>query len=1232
MFRKIGWTIVLFCSIVFSSWGDNPVVFLHGWNSDASIWQNLYTLLVQDSGYRAEDLYAFSYYEASTGFTEDTPIEDIAAEVAKEVTNIYYAYDQTPVDLVGHSMGGLIVRAMLAYDLIDPICIGRFISMATPNYGQNIDDLGGYESSQMKYGSTFLWNLAYAWHFEQRFIPETLCIEGIGGFHGGSPWDGLVHHWSASLEYAPRRYVFRVHSSTQAEGWYQHATGLRGDVIYGCPEGVYDPVYHLVSFFLYDGSVLNQSELDFDPPKEVDRQGGLFYQIIRPDGTYVPYSKDEGELVHSFHLVENKNKEVVPDYLEHGKGNKETQKYGIEFVYGTMPVGTYRLVVNGATSSDSPFSVDGVEVHPGRVAIYRLQTDGHAVGKPITVFFDPKGGKLVDWYKSKVVLIGDEYGWMPIPERKGYLFAGWRFGSTSGKLIEPEMKVDFSSGNHKLYADWVKENEVDPPNFPFQLIGDWIVRLEDPVSKQIVLQSNLIGDYGQSEIYSEVVGPGKLTFSWKASCETDGDALCFYLDSDKEPKLTVSGTAREWETLTYQLPAGKHLVGWAFFKDGSVSKGADCGWVKNIRWKPYADVLFDPNDGNVTPSSYVYPAGKTYRVLPTPVREGYSFAGWKTKKGVSVTIDTPVSLEDDFELLRAQWRSEISWQDALDTTLTFTGRTQLSWAGQSAESEDGADALQCFGFSPNQKDQIKTNVEGTGLVSFWSRVASVSNGVSFSFADNGTNLVEDSDELEGWKHHQFPLKQGIHDLTLSCSATSAGTGMDSIWFDQFQWEPGTLSKISFDSRGGLKDPEAQWTLVGRQLGDLPVPQRKGYAFLGWSSSSLSNDWVTAESVSPSEEITLYAVWNHSLDQFKDQAFTGRTLYFGYLLDQYGMVGLIQIRTSTLHQDSGTARVMARMQAMGEGRATLGGIAVMRRKHAFAILKGNGRTIELELGENGASGWTDSGLSIHAARNIFQTRSHPLASELSHWKGHWSFAMRVNDAIGEGADLACGYTGFSVSITTGGRARVYGVLPDGFRVPFSGRLMLSQDPDWACIPVHAPLYQGRRGGFAFLIWLGKDGTVLVEENSLWDASLGIKPFKADWSMVDGGRALPPAKGSSLTFELNGVPDLLRGADILSPLLPIGQEVISLGYRLSTPRCGRVTPGGIARDPNPAGLLFSYNQSLENYLGNCSFYTFRNGRLHKTRVYVNGAFVNGIGYGSARVRGEFGMEALLVPVQH
>ena len=130
------------------------VVFLHGWNSDGGIWSNMKTLLRDNAYYSDGDFHAFSYYSSTFGYNKSTPIQTVAEGVAREITEIYYDSGRQPVDLVTHSMGGLVVRAMLAYDLIDTKCIGRFISLAAPHYGQNIgSDLGGYQAGQMKYGS-----------------------------------------------------------------------------------------------------------------------------------------------------------------------------------------------------------------------------------------------------------------------------------------------------------------------------------------------------------------------------------------------------------------------------------------------------------------------------------------------------------------------------------------------------------------------------------------------------------------------------------------------------------------------------------------------------------------------------------------------------------------------------------------------------------------------------------------------------------------------------------------------------------------------------------------------------------------------------------------------------------------------------------------------------------------------------------------------------------------------
>ena len=294
-----------------------PVVFLHGYDlnssSDAgSVWNNMIKLLKSDAGYAESDLHAYSYYSSAFGNNKNTPIRTVAESVANEIAELYYENGMQPVDLVAHSMGGLIVRAMLAYNLIDRQCLGRFITLGTPHYGQNMEndnslDLAGKQADQMKYGSIFLWELADAWHFNGKTLPNTLCIAGVYDTKNNSRWDGLVHVWSAALGDAPCRYVNKCHapilSSSTSTGSFWGALiggiltggiggiilgGLGGaaagkadatDVLYQCTKGTSDDVYVLVKWYLRYGYAYPQSSLSYSPPAAVTETGGLFYQI-----------------------------------------------------------------------------------------------------------------------------------------------------------------------------------------------------------------------------------------------------------------------------------------------------------------------------------------------------------------------------------------------------------------------------------------------------------------------------------------------------------------------------------------------------------------------------------------------------------------------------------------------------------------------------------------------------------------------------------------------------------------------------------------------------------------------------------------------------------------------------------------------------------------------------------------------------------------------------------------
>ena len=71
-----------------------------------------------------------------------------------------------------------------------------------------------------------------------------------------------------------------------------------------------------------------------------------------------------------------------------------------------------------------------------------------------TVTFDPNGGNaLAEADKTKVVKIGEAYGELPTPTRKGYNFAGWYTEAEEGTVVTADTTVTATT-DHTLYAHW----------------------------------------------------------------------------------------------------------------------------------------------------------------------------------------------------------------------------------------------------------------------------------------------------------------------------------------------------------------------------------------------------------------------------------------------------------------------------------------------------------------------------------------------------------------------------------------------------------------------------------------------------------------------------------------------------------------------------------------------------------------------------------------------------------
>jgi uncharacterized protein (TIGR03437 family) len=217
-----------------------PVVLLNGWitgftnacniaTSSADTFGNLATYLVQDG---VPVVYLFDNCAVDQG---SDSIETLGAALGAFLNTIQYdSGAQVPqIDLVAHSMGGLIARAYLAgiqpnetFQPPTPTLVRKLVLIATPNFGSFVAGnnwlssiQAGTQSAELVPGSALLWNLA-TWnqYYDDLRGVDALAVVGNAGIYipslsssveNTNASDGLVTLTSASLGFAyPRQTPF----------------------------------------------------------------------------------------------------------------------------------------------------------------------------------------------------------------------------------------------------------------------------------------------------------------------------------------------------------------------------------------------------------------------------------------------------------------------------------------------------------------------------------------------------------------------------------------------------------------------------------------------------------------------------------------------------------------------------------------------------------------------------------------------------------------------------------------------------------------------------------------------------------------------------------------------------------------------------------------------------------------------------------------------------------------
>lgn len=136
-----------------------PIVLVHGWNGGEFSWPDPHALIRMEKDLQ-RDIYFFNY---RTGIVANRypPIE-----LLEEQLDIYLE-NYRQVDVVAHSMGGLLIRQYLLHHSENPV--RRVLFLSTPHFGSNVANIlveigkiaytGNIQAEELLPGSDFLWGL-----------------------------------------------------------------------------------------------------------------------------------------------------------------------------------------------------------------------------------------------------------------------------------------------------------------------------------------------------------------------------------------------------------------------------------------------------------------------------------------------------------------------------------------------------------------------------------------------------------------------------------------------------------------------------------------------------------------------------------------------------------------------------------------------------------------------------------------------------------------------------------------------------------------------------------------------------------------------------------------------------------------------------------------------------------------------------------------------------------------
>lgn len=475
------------------------------------------------------------------------------------------------------------------------------------------------------------------------------------------------------------------------------------------------------------------------------------------------------------------------------------------------------------------------------------------------------------------------YGFSSTGSNKNYIWAGTATTNTSdANCVLSFATTTEATGSGK--SAWIS-NKVNGRGNSFS----------NEKKEEFSLSGYQMNYRSNSELTIKISGYDQFSIYAKDNSTSKSNIFIVTIDGAQPSDLqsSTNGTIRRFDIST-----SEHTIVVGASTGSSSSDNKLFGFSLRIPTSSTANpiVTYDYNDGTSKTATATYTG--TALTLPTPTRDGYTFAGWFTDATSGTPVSNPYTPTDNTTLY-AHWTEN-------KYTLSYNANTPNPWSLAAskipytvASMPTDASDVRVTTVSTTTPTCYQNNSTNYAIYSFnnWNTEADGSGksydaGASITLTENTTLYAQwtaapfsikyydsDNTELTNLTPASYtygtdvtfptPTKTGYtfkawHQTSITGTVvTSTGSNFgDFVLYAEWEAITVTTYTVTYNVNGGTCDKTSDTYTTGGTALTLPTPTYTGYTFQGWYDAATGGTKIgdAGTSYKPSKDITLYAYW------------------------------------------------------------------------------------------------------------------------------------------------------------------------------------------------------------------------------------------------------------------------------------------------------------------------------------------------------------------------------------